>query len=64
MDLHGRTISKLMNRAKCLAAFASVVETYDYPSERKAFVMALYTKQVISHEATELLIEHFHLEAA
>lgn len=58
------SVVQITKRARCFAAFAVIVETYDTPRERLAFIQRLRDRDIISPMSADLLIEHFSLEAA
>jgi hypothetical protein len=58
------TVHAMKVRGERMAAFATLVGTFETPAERKTFIMDMYANSSISAEAAELLIEAFGLEAA
>lgn len=52
-------INELSKRARCLAAFAVIVETYDTTAERVAIIRRLLDREIISEMAAELLLETY-----
>lgn len=60
----GESVNRVVMRAHRLSLLSAFIDTLPSDQERKRVVMALYEAKIISAPTTELLIEHFGVEAA
>jgi hypothetical protein len=60
----GELLPDVLMRARRLAILNELIETYDAPEDRKAMIMVLYERDLITSDAASLLIDHLELRAA